>query len=89
MPPSAIGARGRGGCEWVSGVTGDLPMVPSMDAPDLMDRQVEIAPGQFKRLGDCTAEDLIAADELAGTRGEVTEMKPARTQPNNRGVGPA
>ncbi len=33
--------------------------------PNLFDTPIEIAPGEFKRLGECTRPDLHAAEELA------------------------
>jgi hypothetical protein len=41
------------------------------DQAILLGRQVEIAPGHYKPMGDCTAEDLLAASALLRKRAEA------------------
>ena len=47
----------------------------SMDEELTPDTQVEVRPGEFKRLGDTTKAELIAAAELAQRRAEAHRVE--------------
>ena len=47
----------------------------SMDEELTLDTQVEVRPGEFKRLGDTTKAELLAAAELAQQRAEAHRMQ--------------
>ena len=59
-----------------------------MDPDELMDEQVEIAPGEFKRLGDCTRPELGAAIELGEAKLRELEAKAEREKAMLREVVP-
>ena len=47
----------------------------SLDEELPLDTQVEVRPGEFKRLGDMTTTELLAAADLAQRRAEAHRLE--------------